>query len=235
MMTDSKNRFLSRVEDYIKYRPGYPQEVISLLAAECGLTPDSIISDVGSGTGILSELFLRCGNKVYGVEPNAEMRTAAKRRLSDYGKFPSIDCNAEATTLPKPSVDFVTAAQAFHWFDQPKAHREFASILKPDGWAVLIWNERRLDATPFLRAYEDLLLEFGTDYEQVRHENVEKDIASFFAPEEVKLATFENLQEFGFKGLQGRLLSSSYTPSPDDGRYQPMLARLREIFSTHQK
>jgi len=151
MMTDSKNRFSSRVEDYIKYRPGYPQEVISLLAAECGLTPDSIISDVGSGTGILSELFLRCGNKVYGVEPNAEMRTAAKRLLKDYVNFQSIDGNAEATTLPKHSVDFVTAAQAFHWFDQPKAHREFASILKPDGWAVLIWNERRLDATAAMK------------------------------------------------------------------------------------
>ncbi|HXM33705.1 MAG TPA: class I SAM-dependent methyltransferase [Pyrinomonadaceae bacterium] len=234
-MTDSIFRFSSRVDDYIKYRPGYPQEVIKLLASECGLTADSVVADVGSGTGILSELFLRYVKKVYGIEPNREMRIAAERLLKDYANFQSIDGKAEATTLAKSNVDFVTAAQAFHWFDQPKARQEFASILKPDGWAVLIWNERRLDSTPFLRAYEELLLEFGTDYEQVRHENVERDIASFFAPEAVKLAAFENLQEFGFIGLQGRLLSSSYTPAPEDRRYQPMLAKLREIFSTHQK
>jgi hypothetical protein len=108
-------------------------------------------------------------------------------------------------------------------------------VLKSQGWAVLIWNQRRLGATPFLRAYEELALEFGTDYEQVRHERVEKDVPSFFAPDECKKAEFENLQEFGFEGLQGRLLSSSYIPSPDSERYRPMLKKLRETFLAHQK
>lgn len=233
-MTDSIHRFSSRVENYIKYRPAYPRAVVSLLVAECGLTSDSIIADVGSGTGILSELFLRHGNTVYGVEPNGEMRAAAERLLKDYASFHSIDGKAEATTLARDSVDVVTAGQAFHWFDQEKGRKEFDRILKPKGWGVLIWNERRLESTPFLRAYEELLLEFGTDYEQVRHENVEKDIASFFVPAEFNLAIFENLQEFGFEGLQGRLLSSSYVPAPDDDKYQPMLERVREIFLTHQ-
>jgi len=234
-MTDSINRFSSKVEDYVKYRPGYPREVIALLTAECALSQDSVVGDVGSGTGILSELFLRHGNTVYGIEPNKEMRAAAERLLGDYANFRSIDGKAEATTLAANSVDFVTAGQAFHWFDQQLARREFSGILKPEGWAVMIWNERRLDSTPFLRAYEDLLLEFGTDYQQVRHENVEKDITAFFAPDESKLAAFENLQHFDFEGLRGRLLSSSYIPAPDDQSYQPMLERLRKTFVAHQK
>jgi ubiquinone/menaquinone biosynthesis C-methylase UbiE len=234
-MTDSLNRFSSRVEDYIKYRPGYPREVISLLSAECGLTPGSIVADVGSGTGILSELFLQSGNTVFAIEPNGEMRAAGERLLKGCANFRSLAGQAEATTLGAKSVDFVTAGQAFHWFDQQQARREFVRVLKPQGWAVLIWNERRLDSTPFLRAYEDLVLEFGTDYQQVRHERVEKDLPSFFAPEECKHADFENLQQFSFEGLQGRLLSSSYTPTSDSPRYRPMLERLREIFLAHQK
>jgi ubiquinone/menaquinone biosynthesis C-methylase UbiE len=234
-MTESVDRFSSRVEDYVKYRPGYPRELITLLAVECGLTPRSIIADVGSGTGILTAVFLAGGNPVYGIEPNVEMRAAAERLLKDHPNFESIGDQAEATTLAASSVDFVTVGQAFHWFDQQQARTEFVRVLKPQGWVVLIWNERRLDATPFLRAYEDLVLEFGTDYQQVRHELVEEDLPSFFAPDEYKLAQFENLQEFGFAGLRGRLLSSSYTPAPDSKQYRPMLERLREIFLAHQK
>jgi SAM-dependent methyltransferase len=234
-MSDSINRFSCRVEDYIKYRPGYPREVIRLLSAECGLTPDSIIADVGSGTGILSELFLQDGNTVYGVEPNVEMRAAAERLLKAYANFQSIDGRAEATTLAGDSVDLVTAGQSFHWFNQQQARQEFARMLKPHGWVVLIWNERRVEATPFLRDYEELVLEFGTDYRQVRHERVEKDVPSFFAPDECQLAAFENLQEFSFEGLQGRLLSSSYIPTPDNQEYRPMLEKLRATFLAHQR
>jgi len=205
-----------------------------MLTAECDLRSDSVIADVGSGTGILSELFLRHGQTVFGIEPNEEMRAAAERLLAGYSNFQSVAGNAEATTLAAASVDFVTAGQAFHWFDQQQTRWEFARILQPAGWTVLLWNERRLDSTPFLRAYEELLLEFGTDYEQVRHENIEKDIAPFFAPDEFKLETFKNLQQFDFAGLRGRLLSSSYTPPPTDPRHAPMLGRLREIFSQHQ-
>lgn len=233
-MTNSTQRFSSKVENYIQYRPAYPTSVIGLLVAQCGLTADSIIADVGSGTGILSELFLENGNPIYGVEPNDEMRAAAERLLQAQSGFRSINGKAEATTLAPQSVDFVTAGQAFHWFDQQQARQEFSRILRPRGWVVLLWNERRLAATPFLRAYEQLLLEFGTDYQQVRHENVEQDIASFFAPAGFELAVFDNLQEFGLDGLQGRLLSSSYIPAPGDEAYQAMLARLREIFLAHQ-
>jgi ubiquinone/menaquinone biosynthesis C-methylase UbiE len=234
-MPDSIDRFSSRVDNYVKYRPGYPREIIDLLVAECGLTPESVVADIGSGTGIVAELFLRHGNKVYGVEPNREMREAAERLLKAHANFKSIDGKAEATTLDGQSVDFVTAGQAFHWFDQEKARKEFTRILQPQGWAVLIWNERRLDSTPFLRAYEDLLLKYGTDYERVRHENVYEDIRSFFAPESFKFADFDNLQTFDFEGLKGRIFSASYTPEPGHPSFDPMLEQLLAIFSTHQK
>src|SRR3954447_4559397 len=129
MNADPTRRFSNRVEDYIKYRPNYPRALVRLLEAECGMTGASVIADVGSGTGILSELFLKNGNRVYGVEPNREMREAGERLLASYTNFVSVDGRAEATTLDDASVDFVTAGQAFHWFDPPRTRREFVRVL----------------------------------------------------------------------------------------------------------
>src|SRR5438128_9575556 len=150
---DPVKRFSNRVEAYSKYRPGYPSAIIDFLTAQCGLSRNSIIADVGSGTGILSELFLKNGNQVFGVEPNREMREAGKRILADYSNFKSVEGSAESTSLPDKSVDFITAAQAFHWFDHERTRTEFARILKPNGWIILLWNERPTDSTPFLRDY----------------------------------------------------------------------------------
>jgi ubiquinone/menaquinone biosynthesis C-methylase UbiE len=234
-VSDPTQRFSNRVENYIKYRPGYPQAVIDLLTDECGLTAASIIADVGSGTGILSELFLKNGNQVFGVEPNAAMREAGEKLMASHPKFTSVDGAAEATTLIDRSVDIVTAGQAFHWFDQKRARQEFARILKPNGWVALIWNERRLDSTPFLRAYEQMLLRYGTDYQEVRHENVYNDVAPFFAPNEFKMKTFDNHQVLDFDGARGRLLSASYVPAPGQANFEAMLDELRAIFDTHQE
>lgn len=234
-MSDPVKRFSSRVENYVRYRPGYPREIIDLLAAECRLTTDSTVADVGSGTGILSELFLQHGNRVYGVEPNREMRKAAERLLEAHADFTSIDGRAEATTLFERSIDMVAAGQAFHWFDLEKARQEFVRILQPEGWVVLIWNERRLDSSGFLRAYEDLLLKYATDYAAVRHENVYEEIASFFAPSRFSVATFDNFQTFDCEGLKGRAFSASYTPEPGHSHYRPMLEQLIQTFQSHQK
>ena len=169
-MLDPTKRFSNRVENYLKYRPRYPSEIIALLEKDCALTRDSVIADVGSGTGFLSELFLRQGNRVLGVEPNAEMRAAGERLLADYPNFVSIDATAEATTLPDSSVDFVTAGQAFHWFDREKTHREFHRILKPDGWVVIVWNTFPTGRSPLVKAYDDVLVRYGTDYREVAKE-----------------------------------------------------------------
>ena len=157
-MSDPTKRFSNRVENYIKFRPGYPGAIIDLSREECGLNRQSIIADIGSGTGILSELFLKNGNRVFGIEPNAPMRGAGEKILERYSNFTSINGAAEATTLSDNTVDFVVAGQAFHWFDQRCARAEFSRILKPSGWVILLWNERRIDSTPFLRAYEQMLL-----------------------------------------------------------------------------
>jgi ubiquinone/menaquinone biosynthesis C-methylase UbiE len=137
-MTDSTRRFSNRVKNYVRYRPSYPQGVISALQAETALTKSSVIADIGSGTGLSAELFLQNGNPVFGVEPNLAMRQAAEQHLKNYPHFYSVDGTAEATTLPNKSVDYAVAAQAFHWFNPQLARQEFSRILQPGGWVVLI-------------------------------------------------------------------------------------------------
>ena len=235
IQTDPTLRFSARVENYIRYRPDYPPQVLDTLRTECGLTPQSTVADIACGTGIFTRMLLEQGNRVYGVEPNREMREAAERLLADYPNFASIPGTAEATTLPNQALDFATAAQAAHWFDLPRARKEFARILKPKGWAVLLWNERSTDTTPFLRSYEDLLLAYGTDYEQVRHENTTDNIAEFFTPTPFQSRVFDMRQDFAYDELKGRLLSSSYAPMPGHPNYEPMLERLRQMFDTYNQ
>jgi SAM-dependent methyltransferase len=231
---NATQRFSSRVDNYVRYRPGYPREVLDLLKKECGLTADSVIADIASGTGIFTQVLLENGNRVFGVEPNAEMRRAGEEFLRSYSRFSSIAGTAEATTLPGHSVDLVTAAQAAHWFDRENARREFVRILKSGGWCVLLWNERRTDSTPFLREYEKLLLKYGTDYQEVRHERTTAEITDFFSPTPFRSSALEMSQDVDYAGLEGRLLSSSYTPTPDHANYQAMLRELRRIFDAHQ-
>jgi ubiquinone/menaquinone biosynthesis C-methylase UbiE len=232
---DATQRFSARVDNYVRYRPGYPPEVVELLRSACGLAPDSVIADIAFGTGIFTRLLLENGNHVFGVEPNADMRRAGEEFLRSYPKFTSIVGTAEETSLADNSVDFVSAAQAAHWFDLKKARREFQRVLKPDGWLVLIWNERRLYATPFLRDYEHLLLKFATDYQEIRHERTTAAIDTFFEPSPSLQKTFEWIQEFDYAGLEGRLLSSSYAPPAGAPNHEPMLRSLRELFDRHQK
>jgi ubiquinone/menaquinone biosynthesis C-methylase UbiE len=231
---DATQRFSSRVDNYVRYRPGYPPAVLQLLKQECGLTTDSVIADIASGTGIFTRMLLENGNRAFGVEPNPEMRHAGEELLASYPRFTSVAGTAEASTLPERSVDIVTAAQAAHWFDREKARSEFVRILKPRGWAVLIWNERKTSSTPFLREYEQLLLSYATDYQEVRHERTTAEIAGFFAPSPFQLRVFSMSQEFDYSALEGRLLSSSYTPQPDHPQYESMLRELQRIFGAHQ-
>lgn len=235
-MKDSLTRFSDRVENYIKYRPGYPDEIITFLKQNIGLSESWSIADIGSGTGISAELFLKNGNRVYAVEPNQPMREAAETLLSKYPDFKSINGTAENTTLAASNIDLIVAAQAFHWFKADVTRTEFKRILKPAGKVLLIWNERKTDTTPFLIAYEDLLHEFATDYKEVNHKNIEGEkIASFFGHKNYLSAVFPNEQEFNFEGLKGRLLSSSYVPEKGQPKYELMLEKLREVYQAHQQ
>jgi SAM-dependent methyltransferase len=228
--SNSTSRFTDRVENYVRFRPGYPPDALQALKNECGLTSGHVIADVASGTGLWTRTLLENGSPVFGVEPNAEMRAAGERLLAGFTKFISVTGTAEATTLEDRSVDFVTAAQAGHWFDRGRARREFVRILKPGGWLVLLWNERLTDSTKFLRDYEQLLLTYGTDYQDVHHERTTDAVNEFFDPAPFQERAFEMRQEFDYAGVEGRLLSSSYAPGPDHPQHAPMLRDLRRIF-----
>jgi SAM-dependent methyltransferase len=234
--SDAKQRFSSRVADYLRYRPGYPKELLDLLWVECGLRAKHIVADIGSGTGLLSEPFLKYGNSVVGVEPNAEMRAGGEHYLAEYENFRSVDGSAEATGLADASVDFVTAGQSFHWFDAPAAKKEFLRILRPGGWVVVTWNDRRMEEKTLTREYEGLLEQYGVDYKNVKDAYPEwKQISDFFAPGKVASRDLENFQDLDCEGLRGRLLSSSFAPTPPHANYAPMLARLESIFQSHQR
>jgi SAM-dependent methyltransferase len=234
-MTDPTQRFTGRVESYVKYRPTYPRAVLDLLAAECDLTSGSIVADVGSGTGILSTLFLENGNRVLGVEPNPEMRAAAEELVGGHPRFESVAGTAEATTLEDASVDFVTAGQAFHWFDSERARKEFERILRSGGWAVLIWNLRRKDATPFLAAYERLLEAYRTDRGEVEIWRQDEGMAdALFDPGSFERAAFDNQQVLDLDGLKGRLSSVSYVPAQGEPGSETMLREVEKIFNEHQ-
>ena len=234
--TDAKQRFSNRADDYARYRPGYPPGLLDLLRNWCGLKPQHIVADIGSGTGLLSKLFLENGNYVYGVEPNKEMRAAGEAYLRSFPTFSSIEGSAEATTLPPESVDFVTAAQSFHWFKPLLTRREFQRILKMHGRAVIVWNERLLDSTAFLRDYEALLRRHGTDYARVNESYPRAEqMLEFFGANEFTSHSLANAQEFDFEGLSGRLRSSSYAPAPGAANFEVMMEQLRRIFDLHQQ
>ena len=237
MNADPLNRFSNRVADYIRYRPTYPPAFYDLLQRDFGVGAEGPpIADIGSGPGLSAKPLLEMGVRgVYCVEPNRAMREAAEELLGGFSAFVSVDGTAEQTTLPDGSVGLILCAQAFHWFDKQKARTEFKRILKPnDAPVVVVWNERRLDATPLLREYEDLLKRFGTDYQKIRHENVDAAaLSEFFGPGGYAKFEFENVQEFDYEGLEGRLRSSSYTPPAGDPRFGPMARELREIFDRH--
>ncbi len=229
--TEPTQRFSSRVENYARFRPSYPQEIIDVLKQECGLTQASVVADIASGTGIFTRFLVENGNRVIGVEPNADMRRAGEEYLANYPKFTSVAGTAEATTIQDRCLDLITSAQAAHWFDREKALREFQRILRPGGYLVLIWNDRRIDA-PFARDYEQLLLKYGTDYAEVkRRDNAS---AEFFGSIHCRKRVLRNFQDLDYAGLEGRLLSSSYTPQAGHPSHDAMLRELRDLFDAHQ-
>lgn len=239
---DPTRRFTSRVDDYVRSRPGYPDAILDVLREDVGLAPDHVVADLGAGTGLSAEPFLRAGHTVLGVEPNDAMRAAADARLASRPGWRAVAGSAEATGLEPASVDGVVAAQAFHWFDIEAARREALRILRPTtagaggpGWAALLWNTRRTDETPFLRAYEALLLEFGTDYQAVRHDRRQEARVRAFFGGPGRRRVLDNAQRLDLEGLRARLLSSSYTPGEGDPGRVPMLDRLDAIFREHAR
>src|SRR5258708_2279885 len=225
---DSTRRFSDRVGDYVKYRPDYPKAILSTLK----VSRDWVVADIGSGTGISTELFLRGGNRVYAVEPNESMRAKAEELLAHYPGFVSVKGTAELTGLPAASIDLIISGQAFHWFDPVKSRQEFVRISRPGATVALIWNERLME-TPFESEYEELILHYAGDYKTINHKNItDKQIGEFFHPQAFVLHQFENGQDFDFGGLKGRLLSSSYIPKEGE-KSAEMIGALEKLFGKH--
>lgn len=230
---DSVGRFTNRVENYIKYRPHYPNEIITFLNNECDFDKSKIIADIGSGPGISSENFISNGNKVYAVEPNDEMRKAAEEIFSESKNFISINGKAEATSLESKSIDFIIAGQAFHWFDREKCKPEFKRILKKEGYVLLVWNEKT-SSNDFMKSYYELLEKYGTDYGKINHSIVVDDtvIAEFFSPEKFQKKFLKHTHQLDYEGLKGRLLSSSYIPLEGEN-FNLMIDELKNIFGKY--
>ncbi len=226
------SRFTDRVQNYVKARPGYPQEIVALLERKCGLTHRATLVDVGCGTGLLARLFCDYGCRVVGVEPNAAMRDAGRQFLAPYANFQMIDGKAENMPLPGTSADFITAGQAFHWFDLDAARHEFLRILRPNGWTALIWNDREFTGSPFAEAYEKMALEFGTDYNEV-HQRGKIDtptLERFYGNSAVAQESFPNAQSLEHDAFVARVLSASYMPGPGHPRHEQLLQEIDRIF-----
>ncbi len=205
------------------------------MQTDCGLTPDWVIADIGSGTGLLTKLFLTNGNRVLGVEPNDGMRAAGEQALASFPNFVSVPAAAETTTLPDQSVEMIVAGQAFHWFDRQKARAEFQRILRPPGWVVLIWNGFQVETSPVISGYQQIVLRYGTDYQEVNREMEGLEVESFFAPNACRTARFGYRQVFDFESFKGRLLSASYAPTQDHPSFPAMINDLRRLFDENQE
>ena len=232
---DSSVRFNGRAENYLRYRPRYPQAIIPFLQREIGLASDWQVADVGSGTGFLSEPFVQLGCDVTGVEPNAAMREAGDRYLRSRRNFRSVDGTAESSGLPGESFDLVTAGQAFHWFEPACTREEFKRILRPAGWIVLVWNSRPAAQSIVTREYESILEELNQDYQKVAEKNIRPVTIDNFLDNGAPLsqARFPNLQSYTWDQLRGRALSSSYSPLPSDRRHKWFVQALRGLFDRH--
>ena len=231
---DPSDRFSNRVADYVRYRPSYPSAFIDMLREELRVGPGTTVADIGSGTGILTEMLLGTGCIVIAVEPNQAMRRAAETNLDSYAGFRSMDGSAEATGLDAESVDIITVAQAFHWFRVDETEREFRRIVRPGGWVVLVWNGRRTEGSQFMQAYETFLEEWGTDYTAVRKTyDMDGSLTRLFGAGGPRRHRFPNVQTLDQDGLVGRLLSSSYSPARDDPSTPAMLTALGRLFARH--
>jgi SAM-dependent methyltransferase len=238
MNVDKKSvaRFSDRVADYVRYRPSYPVEALDAIRSIGELRAGANVADLGSGTGIWTRILLEAGFYVSAVEPNPEMRRVAEGEFGSHSGFRSVDGASDSTSLSNGSVDLVTAAQAFHWFDVVKTRRECLRVLKQDAWVALLFNERLVEGSPFLIGYESILQRYATDYNLVNHANLNDDtFVRFYGTNAYERRSFPNIQRFDYKGLEGRLLSSSYAPAKGHPDHEPMLSELRQLFDRTEK
>lgn len=226
-------RFTGKAGIYARFRPSYPEALLNYLYGEAGFTQASEIADIGAGTGIFSRLLLARGSKVCCVEPNDEMRAQLEASLRGIPNARVIAAPAEATTLPNAGVDFITAAQAFHWFDRAAFRAEARRILRPGGKVALVWNIQE-STDPFIQALDALHVQFCEGYEGHRMHTVDEPetFDDFFAAR-CALRTCPNAYETDEQHFIGRCLSSSYAPREGDANHAAYVAALRDLFACY--
>ena len=226
-------RFSGLAKVYSRHRPDYPVAAVDFILARCGLKPGTLLVDVGSGTGISSRQFAARRLWVVGIEPNAEMRAEAER-CDPNGPPPEYrPGTAEATGLSEAFADAVLAAQAFHWFDPEPTLREFHRILKPGGWAILLWNERD-ESDPFTAAYGAVI---RTARDALAVETPRKNAGSVLLNHPLFTAalqaSFPHGQTLDENGMLGRAFSASYAPQVP-AEAEKFAADLRAVFARFQ-
>lgn len=228
------NIFDGRAIDYTVSRPSYSIELINYLYSQYGITETSVVADIGSGTGKFSKQLLDRQNEVYCVEPNDEMRSIAENELGRYKNFHSVAGNAENTTLKNNFADYITTAQAFHWFDVLKFKKECLRIIKPNGSVFLIWNIR--DASNIInQEWHNTFSQFCPNFHGFSN-GIERDdlkIKAFF-DKGYEYITFDYPLIFDKENFIKRSLSSSYSLKDDDVNYEAYISALNEIFYKYE-
>lgn len=233
MQGEKGERFTGRTEDYSRSRPNYPDEITGILEREKAISSDSIVADVGSGTGKLAMLFLEHGYRTICVDPNPEMRSRAAMDLRGYPNASILDGTAENTGLDEHSIDLVVAGQAFHWFDPVETRKEFSRILKPGGQVALIWNDRIQAPGSFNDEYERICVEYSNGYHKSGSQALDSSVIREFFGDSMKKFTMENASRQDLEGIRGRYLSASYALPPSDRRYGEAMVEIGNAFSRH--
>jgi len=232
----SKERFTGKADLYKKFRPSYPKEFIDYLYSQVGFNQDSAVADIGSGTGIFSRLLLERGSKVYCIEPNEDMRRTAIQDLSGFANFIPVSAPAENTGLQDNSVDFVTAAQAFHWFDRQAFKSECQRILKPGGKVVLVWNTRDYEIEIIKKDYI-IREKYAIDKKGLGTDGGPRKayIDDFFLNNTYESKNFENNLQYDRESWIGRNLSASYAPKIEakPEQYHEFIRELGDLFDEY--
>lgn len=232
-MNESKFDGMGKI--YAQFRPAYPQEFIDYLYFGIGMNENSVIADVGSGTGILTRQLLEKGSKVFAVEPNSDMRMAAEKDLRRFIGFVSVNGSDQNTMLADKSVDYITAAQAFHWFDRVQFKIECGRILKPNGKVILVWN-RRDETNELVRDNDAVNKKYCPNFKGasggMRGAESEDDFKDFFAGD-YETRIFRNDLNYDEQNFIGRNLSGSYALKESDGNYLDYVAELKSLFDKY--
>ena len=235
-MTDSKERFSGRAGRYAQYRPGYPAEAVDWIISQTGIEPGAMAADIGSGTGKFTRLLLERGYRVQAVEPNQNMREAAEQELSGHPGFTSLPFSAEETGIAGGSVDLITSAQAFHWFDREKCKAEWKRILKPGGMAVLVWNARSDEYgqdSGLMAEYGAAIKKWSVNYPFTQQDNMTPAVYAAFFGGGYEEKHFHWRQPYTYDELLGFSLSKSYAPLPGHEHYEPLAEALKDIMERY--